>query len=219
MIRFQMPSHLFVCVVDGQHIFLDLARDRYFRLPPTEDAAFAALAEGRSEDVAPSSLEPLIRAGVLVHHPEGKPIASTVHPPPGASLAETAECGRPAKLIDVAEVATLVLAARRTVRRKALPRAFSKLSNVRADRSGHARSRGDLVLRFVAARRLIPIAPNCLYDSLALRRFLARRDVAADLVIGVRLHPFGAHCWLQEGTTVLNDALGGARGFKPVLVA
>jgi len=219
MKRFQMPSHLFVCVVDGQHIFLDLVRDRYFRLPPTEDAAFAALAEGRSDGMAASSLEPLIRAGVLVHHPEGKPIASTAYPLPDASLAETADSGRPARLIDVAEVATLVLAARRTVRRKALPRAFSKLSNVRADRSGRARRRDDLVRRFVAARRLIPVAPNCLYDSLALRRYLARRDVAADLVIGVKLHPFGAHCWLQEGATVLNDALGGASGFKPVLVA
>ena len=219
MSRFQMPSHLFVCVVDGQHIFLDLVRDRYFGLPPAQNAAFAALAEGRGEGMAASGLEPLIRAGVVIQAPEGKPIASTAHAPPETSLAEAAGPGRAARLIDVAEVMMLVLGARRTVRRKALPRAFSMLANVRAGRTGCARHRDRLVQRFVAARRFVPVAPNCLSDSLALRRFLARRDVAADLVIGVKLHPFGAHCWLQQGTTVLNDALGGARGFKPVLVA
>jgi len=214
-----MPSHLFVCVVDGQHIFLDLVRDRYFRLPPDQDAAFAALAEGRGDELAGSAFDPLFRAGVLVHSPEGKPIAPTAYPRPEASLVETAETALSARPIDVAEVAALVLTARRTMRRKALPKAFAKLAKAWAGDEGSAGARDRLVRRFVAARRLVPVAPNCLYDSLALRRLLARRNVAADLVIGVKLHPFGAHCWLQHRTIVLNDALGGARGFEPVLVA
>jgi hypothetical protein len=219
MTRFQMPSHLFVCTVDGGHVFLDLAGDRYFRLPPAEEATFAALAEGRTEEISPPRLDPLLRAGVVVHSPGGKPIAATAHPHPDASLAEGAGPPLPGRLMDVAEVAALVLAARRTVKRKALPKAFSSFRNDHAGRARRGRDRDRLVGRFASARRFVPVGPNCLYDSLALRRFLCRRDVAADLVIGVKLHPFGAHCWLQDGTTVLNDALGGALGFKPVLVA
>ena len=78
----------------------------------------------------------------------------------------------------------------------------------------------EAVAAFHASPRVsCPIAPNCLYDSLALRRFLLRRGVGVDLVIGAKLHPFAAHCWLQDGTTVLNDCLGSARDFVPVLVA
>ena len=65
----------------------------------------------------------------------------------------------------------------------------------------------------------IPIAPNCLYDFLALCRFLQRRGIVADLVIGAKLHPFGAHCWLQDGEILLNDSVSVARDFEPVLVA
>ena len=219
MTQFQMPLHVFVCVVDGQHIFLDLLRDRYFALPPAENATFAALAEGCCDDLAASRLEPLIRAGVLSGHAAGKPIALTSHPRPDLSLAERADADAPARLSEIVEIAMLVLAARRTVRRKALPKAFSKRSNRPAEMAGGPLPRDGLVRRFVMARRLVPVAPNCLYDSLALRRFLGRRGGHADLVIGVKLHPFGAHCWLQDGTTVLNDSLGGARIFTPVLVA
>lgn len=219
MTQFQIPLHLFVCEVDGKHVFLDLVRDRYFRLPDAENRAFAALAKCGGEGPDTPDLEPLIRAGVLVPFPHGKPIAATTHPLPVSSLVETADAHSRARLIDVAEVTMLVSGGRRTVRRKALPTAFAKLSQCRSDVQGSPIARDRLLRRFIAARHLVPIARNCLYDSLALRQFLARRHVPAGLVIGVKLHPFGAHCWLQDGTAVLNDALGGARDFQPVLVA
>jgi hypothetical protein len=62
------------------------------------------------------------------------------------------------------------------------------------------------------------MASNCLRDSIALLRFLIRRGVAAELVIGVKLYPFAAHCWVQQGPLILNDNLGGAAGFAPILV-
>jgi hypothetical protein len=220
MTQFQMPTQMFVCQVDDQHIFLDLAQDRYFCLPPDEERGFTALLEGAGTPPSCSSLAALIRTGVIVASGDGKPIARTAHPLPEHSLPETTNELPPARLRDISEVLLLVWSSRRAVARKALPSALSGLSAHSANARGGCRALlEELVLRFLAARRYVPIAPNCLYDSLALRRFLRRRQATADLVIGVKLRPFGAHCWLQDGSTVLNDTLGGARVFQPVLVA
>ena len=73
--------------------------------------------------------------------------------------------------------------------------------------------------RFLAVRRLVPVRPNCLLDSLALVRFLRARSASADLVFGVKLEPFGAHCWVQSDDTILNDSIDTASDFTPVLVA
>nr|WP_257719811.1 lasso peptide biosynthesis B2 protein [Sphingopyxis macrogoltabida] len=57
---------------------------------------------------------------------------------------------------------------------------------------------------------------QCLARGLAMRAMLARRGLAADLVVGVML-PFTAHCWLQSGTTVLSDPLDRVVNFTPLL--
>lgn len=58
-------------------------------------------------------------------------------------------------------------------------------------------------------RRLRPLiytsADHCLFDSLALLEFLALHRYFPNWVIGVRTQPFGAHSWLQNEATVLND--------------
>ena len=40
----------------------------------------------------------------------------------------------------------------------------------------------------------------------------------ADFVIGVSLHPFAAHSWVQWGTVLVNDQLDAVRHFTPILV-
>lgn len=81
-----------------------------------------------------------------------------------------------------------------------------------------ARDTETLAARFIAARRMVPIAPNCLPDSLALSFFLARRDLFPEIVFGVKLDPFAAHCWVQTDQLVLNDSRDTIEGFVPVLV-
>jgi hypothetical protein len=57
----------------------------------------------------------------------------------------------------------------------------------------------------------------CLYDSLALARFLSYYRQYPACVIGVRTAPFGAHCWVQEAGFVFNDAPEYVRRFTPIL--
>ncbi|MFX7883059.1 lasso peptide biosynthesis B2 protein, partial [Acinetobacter baumannii] len=60
--------------------------------------------------------------------------------------------------------------------------------------------------------------PLCLPDSIAFLRFAIRRGYAPRLVFGVEAFPFTAHCWVQDGSVVLTDALDHASRFKPILV-
>lgn len=217
-----MPSHLHACAVDGRHIFLDLQRDRYFRLPDAEAATFAALLQADASP-APSALDALTRLGVLTTAADGKAVGLTRHPRPDASLSETLDVGGRSwiRLRDLLEVTALVQGARRTVARKTLPRALARIAAARGSGPRHHDPdlRDRLVARFLAVRPFVPVPAKCLHDTLALSRFLARRRVFPEIVIGVKLHPFGAHCWLQDGALVLNDALGSARDYQPVLVA
>lgn len=222
MTEYLMPTQLFACAVARTHVFLDLDSDRYFRLADAEQATFTALLQ-EDAHCAPPALEALVRRGVLTTDRGGKVIALTHHTSPVESLAETLDVGsRPGTwLRDLVEVTALVHAARRTVVRRRLSGAFARIAAARASELRHQDKelRDRLVGRFLAVRAFVPQPAKCLHDTLALSRFLGRRHFFPNIVIGVKLHPFAAHCWLQDGTTVLNDALATARDYQPVLVA
>lgn len=68
--------------------------------------------------------------------------------------------------------------------------------------------------------QLMPFAPfqsECLYRSFLLLRFLRLAGSDATWVFGVRTYPFQAHCWLQAGDTVLDDAVERICGYVPIL--
>jgi hypothetical protein len=220
MSLYRLPDQLRFCEVGGERVFLDLLADRYFSLPAAADAALSSLLANPAQRPRPRDLEPLLRLDLLVAAPQGRPLAATRHQRPTRSLVEETRCRTKPSPFALVEVGLLVLLARREVARKRLPRALAGLARGPSEGAEPPEDRRDrAVAQFRAARRLVPIAPNCLYDSLALARFLRRRGIRVELVIGVKLHPFGAHCWLQDGATVLNDSLAAAREFEPVLVA
>lgn len=218
MSELNLADHVRFCEVGGQRVFLDLSIDRYFSLPPPADMAFAALLQ--SGAAALGDIQGLRASGILVEAPAGRPLKPTSHPEPIASFVEEGEMGHGLKARLLAEVLILVLRARSGVRRGRLATLLVSPAQPAVLSTKDAADRRDKAVGdFLRSRRSLPIAPNCLYDSLALRCFLERRKITADLVIGTKLHPFAAHCWLQDGTMVLNDSLAAARGFAPILVA
>jgi hypothetical protein len=71
---------------------------------------------------------------------------------------------------------------------------------------------------FIRLRPLLFGAQDaCLYDSLSLARYLSYYGQYPDCVIGVTTGPFGAHCWVQDGSYVFNDAPEHVRRFTPIL--
>ncbi len=96
------------------------------------------------------------------------------------------------------------------------------LSALRADRAtATPRDDGRTLAQACAVfDRLIvwgPFGGACLFRSVLRRRFLMALGHDADLVIGVRTWPFRAHCWLQVGSTALDDWPERLRAYRPIL--
>ncbi|MDR6849921.1 MULTISPECIES: lasso peptide biosynthesis B2 protein [Alphaproteobacteria] len=77
---------------------------------------------------------------------------------------------------------------------------------------------GRLRRAFERIASLFGEANECLPRSLAFRRLALRYGHRPSLVIGVKINPFGAHCWVQSGARVDNDSLERVRLFTPIHV-
>ncbi len=75
----------------------------------------------------------------------------------------------------------------------------------------------DLVAAFHRWACWTPAPAKCLIRSFMLLRRLRRSGHDARWVFGVRTWPFEAHCWLQAGPVVLDDALERLGGHHPIL--
>lgn len=199
------PDNLAWCEIDGQLIFLDIARDRYFRLPD---------ARGREAVRALGPHGPDRRS-----QPDNLPAPADWKVPARSSpaIAEGA--------FNLAEVARALWVQRRVERRLALRSFSSNLLALRRTleaRSGLDHPAGDAVARtiraFEHARLLRSAADRCLPRSIALACCLAARGARAYVVIGVKLAPFGAHCWAQAGGEVLGDTAEEVLRYQPILI-
>lgn len=87
-------------------------------------------------------------------------------------------------------------------------------ANSAPDSCGAAR----VISAFEHARLIRTAADRCLPRSIAMALRLARYGYRADVVLGVKLAPFAAHCWVQCGDEVLNDSLEEVQRYVPILV-
>lgn len=216
-----LPPHLSFCVI-GQHtVFLDTRRDRYFMLPAIEAIRFRDMV-GVS-DIAMEDIRHFQAIGLLsADDALGFPLRPAALDVPTESLIDHVDLRAYAVGPALIEVSVRLLAVRQALRRGRLDAQLSKLRALKEASSGcettSTPERRRQVGRFLAARRIAPTAPNCLLDSLALALFLARRAIASTVVIGVKLDPFAAHCWLQDDAMILNDTSDNASAFTPILV-
>lgn len=190
-------------LVDGRPVFADIQEDSYFMLEPDEESVFLAKLRAYSN-------------GDDLHLEVGRQHLQLVNcaPPEASVLQNSILTSRPA-LRDLIAVWWLLAAARRSIRVSTIAETLGKIK-----RRKQSPPRNDKVLklaeRFVVARKLVPIPRNCLADSVALLRWLARHGERATLVFGVKLDPFAAHCWVQTDAVLLNDHLEHVERFTPV---
>lgn len=187
-------------------IFLDLARNRY--QATTLDQAPELVSSGPNQiDLTRESRQhSLLREGLVS-------VVTREHQP------------APHRRIDQVTWRDLFLTiaasiwASRIVRRGALLEAFYRLSERKARLGKSVPDLATAALnhsRFAAARIWFPAAYVCLFDSLALMRFLLARDVRADLVFGVRSRPFAAHCWVEVDGIILDDGGEACHSFAEI---
>ncbi len=75
----------------------------------------------------------------------------------------------------------------------------------------------DAIDAYFALRPWFPYSPICRLDAPALSWHLWANGHQVDLVFGVRLEPFKAHCWVQRAATALSEPDDRLRQFSPIM--
>lgn len=225
--RYQLREDLSCCDVDGTIIFLDVAQDRYFRLSRPLEVAMRRF--HAHEDVAPTLLEKLATKEILIEAvgPIARPAISNFQLPSRSAIEQPmAACYKPSAAT-VFEAMAIVWSTRRKLKTRALKTNLDEARTYRNRKAGPSKTVAPSVLeenlfqaawQFARSRRYVPIEPICLLDSLSLLRFLSRRGLPANIVFGVTPAPFAAHCWVQAGDMVLNEALSDANAHTPIKI-
>lgn len=221
--RYGLRHNLSYCMIDGHAIFLDIEKDRYFRLEKSLEDAF--LGYVHTDGGHQGCRDALIDHGLLIPGPTADHCAPQQLAPPSQSLVELRLQPKRAEAAAVLEVFAIVWRVRRQLRTRPLKETIEALTRYR---EGSRLNRGPTdpvdagilasASLFIRSRLYVPIETSCLLDSFALARYLAGRGMSARIVFGVTDDPFSAHCWVQAGNMVLNDTVGNALAHTPIRV-
>jgi hypothetical protein len=208
---------VFACIADGRLVILNIRADRYLMLPPETEASLLRLiarfpATAGDEGVC----ERLCIGGLILRRA----------PRPGLTLCQAIEPDRSllddgwssGTAIGVTRAALSAVAAAASLRIIGLERTLNRLRAVRPPRDDSAERTLSLAGAFGELRLAVRALDRCLPLSVALASAARRHHSEARLVLGVQCHPFGAHAWVQMGSTVLNDRLDMVRSFTPIAV-
>ena len=236
-----LAPHVYPCVTDDHVVLLDLERDKYIGVAREQMDALAenvkgwprvggiptdAEADERSPNNRPDGVVArMLAAGMLTTDPDvGKEAQPLRMPPALAALVEPDLDWRPAvAFFDVVRFLTAAMIT--AVALRLLPIRSVVMGTARRKAAATASAQPfDIDLARKATEVFIYLRPllfssqdACLFDSLALARFLSYYRQFPSCVIGVQTGPFGAHCWVQEGDVVFNDAPEYVRRFTPIL--
>ncbi len=229
-----LASHVYPCV-SGQHVVLmDLERDKYVAVVPAHRLArwvrgwpVGEMPAADSPDGAEESADPLVAQmlahGMLVSDPHaGKPAIPIVTVRPQRSLVEFDLDVRPrVGASQLWRFGRSCLEAQLSLKLRPIQSIVEAVRD-RKGRGGGEADPGRLRPLVTAFARLRPLFYTlrcaCLLDSLTLLHFLGAEGVYPDWVFGVKTEPFDAHCWVQQGEVLLNDAPDRVRQYSPILV-
>lgn len=209
--------HVSACIASDRVILLDIRQDRYFEVPGALTSSVTQWLVATVPSECPAALSALLSGtGVVRRGERGASILSTERlAVPGAwPVPEPTPVAMP--LGELTRLVVIVLATWLSLRLFPLEHVLARHRH----RSAAARPACDLAGRaagFNRARRLVPVTPNCLLDSLALDRWLGGRGTGRRLVLGVAARPFAAHCWLQSDSMLLNDSYDRVSRYTPIL--
>ncbi len=224
----RLADHVRACHIGDQMILLDLRRDKYVTIGGAHLPALAAAIAGQpsSPRLPDAWIHRLSRQQWLSDTPHTAPprAPAQVEEPVDGLTMEDEDRAADEAWRDLGRLWHATLVASRWRRRHSLGQIAERVA---ALRRRHSRRTDDVArdtMRIESARYayLRPFAltaqDRCLADSLTLILFLAKQGLFPRWVVGVRVGPFGAHSWVQDGDIVLNDLPERVRGYRPILV-
>lgn len=225
---FALSPDVFYCEFDAAIIILDVSADTYARLTPAQCLWFRQILSCQDRaglDMhAAHFAEHLVNRGLLRLSEAPAPLAGA-RPAHAVrdSLLDTAPGARgTSSLSCLAPFAYAIMSASLLERSH---RFRHVIATARAWKRGALRSpvvpEAKVVSLTQAFHALTPLLVTtheaCRFRSLALIRFLSLFGVPADWVFGVRLSPFGAHCWVEHDGMILNDHADNTFEYTPIM--
>lgn len=201
------------CSIDGRLVFLDVRKDRYFRVSPDLEHGLRDLLANKA--LPPAALLALRRAGL-------EEIATSLLPvgplPHATHTAQRINQG-PCSLADILRALFSLRRARKDLAVGSLAQTLQAMDQFRGGVAQRPADAGHRMLRaFEMTKLVVNPADLCLPRSIAVVRCLAALGVRASLVLGVKLDPFAAHAWAQWEDEVLNDTVEEVVKYTPILI-
>jgi hypothetical protein len=215
-----LRDHLHWCNCQGRVILLDLEADRYFCLPSGLEAPFLRAVGGTSLAPDRHKLRTLFDRGLLLETESGDRAGRGCEPIPTPDDDMFAVQPRRAAAADIGRAIALDLWARRQLRRKPLlivaQQVALRADGLRPRTKGQEDQLARIASAFSAIGLVLRAADRCLVRALAVHAACCRAGIRADFVIGVHLHPFQAHAWVQVDRKVLVGDYEQVRLFTPI---
>jgi len=219
-----MTAHLHpdvhVAAVGADLVFLDIGRDSYFCVPGASSALVLASDGETLEECEPWLLAQLSEGELLADEGSARSVRAR-WPLPDVGTRDLGPPGPATATLGV-DVGWMIWAAARLYRHGHGGSLASLVDAARATGSpaqGGGRDEAlDLARRCDELLPWVPFQGDCLFRSFLTLSVLRRRGVQADWIFGVQTWPFRAHCWLQLGDVVLNDAAERVSGYAPIFV-
>ncbi len=213
---FQPAHHARLAVSNDDIIVLDLAADRYLGLPGAivEEGVAVALPQGLVV-MHSQAVETLAVAGLLI---DGDLPDHRMIDVPKLAIDHYADpIAAPISVHDILDLVVVLVVTGWRVWRHSPCRRHETGRTTQGCTLDQATLRTYLA-RLDRLRLFIPTPRRCLPSSLVTCLWLNGKGVSAEIVFGVRTHPFEAHCWAECGGIVLDDALDRLQGFVPISV-
>ncbi|PCD02255.1 hypothetical protein COC42_12445 [Sphingomonas spermidinifaciens] len=213
----RLMPHTTACVASERVILLDIRQDRYFQVPNEATDAFRQWLNCSYAARPPEAVLSTLGRAKILRDLDPEPTNAfreriILPEPKGGANRQVAPIEQPLRVGTTIALTWLKLRCLpfRSIFGARLVRPPLQLYDAAADQF-------ETVEQFLRSRNLIPIARNCLLDSLALDSWLARRGYGSRFIFGVSLAPFAAHCWLQTRDAILNDSYDHVSRFTPIL--
>jgi hypothetical protein len=227
MAHYAVRDDLSFCRVGEQFVFLDINNDRYFRLPQLLERTLASHLEG--DGTSDMDISGLIERNILVDQPRSTIVGRRGIKPALHSAMEAPPAKQKIQAFELIEVLAIVLYTRLELKLFALKHVLHGLHGLGAERHTQLAQAtpptallehrlSDAAALYRRARLYVPVDMCCLLDSIAMAKFLRRRQLHVHVVFGVALDPFSAHCWVQADNLVLNDSVGNVNSHTPIRV-
>lgn len=223
---YRLRDGLSYCHSGDHFVFLDLANDRYFELPPSLQDVFHAHIEDRSGRGAGIDISGLLRHDILTVASANEPSTppSIVGLPRYSAIEQSSSNQKPGivVLLEVSAIVCWTQFRLKTGKISGIARDLVVLRQRRTPPSHDGLDAPTLqrVLEsadsFRRARPYVPVETCCLLDALSMVSFLSRRRLPSYVVFGITHDPFAAHCWVQVDDIVLNDTVGNVSRHTPI---